>query len=122
MFDKICQTHFFNYLWRVENEIGNIIRQLRLSTNQSLKELSGLLLIDISLLSRIERCERLPTKSQLEKLCEVFPSQSHQLQVSWLSSKILSDITEYDSIALEAIQIAEETIKYKTKHQPYNEL
>lgn len=99
----------------MDTRIGTVIRQLRLSENRSLKELSGLLMIDSSLLSRIERCERLPTKTQLDKLCEVFSSQRHLLQVRWLSSKILSDIREYDHIALEAIQIAEETIKYNTK-------
>lgn len=96
-------------------EIGKIIKTIRQSEKLSLKEMSQKLDMDMSLLSRIERGERLPTSTQIEKVCNLYSALSHKLQVSWLSTKILSDIKPYDHIALEAIQIAEEAIKYKNQ-------
>lgn len=93
--------------------VGNTIKNIRLAHGFSLKSLSDLLKINISILSRIEKGERLPTEEQMNKLCQHFKENAHELRVHWLSTKIITDIENYKEFAIEALQVAEQTIQYK---------
>lgn len=93
--------------------LGQMIKSIRHAHKYSLKVLSSHIDIDVSLLSRIENDERLPTEEQIIRFCEHFKDSAHQLKVQWLSSKIISDIKSYEAYAEEALHVAEQIIKYQ---------
>jgi len=100
----------------VQKSIGHIIKQIRTDKQLSLKALAQELNIDLSLLSRFEHDERIPTEEQMLKLCQYFPEHDYLIKVTWLSSKLMSHIqAPYESLALDALQLAEEHIKYNLK-------
>lgn len=89
------------------------------STLKSIREKKGLLLQDVTsltginktLLSRIENDKRLPTKEQVNLLCNYYKVQKNEIIVQWLSDKIVYEIQDED-LALAAMQVAEEKVTY----------
>ena len=89
------------------------------STLKSIREEKGLLLQDVTsitginktLLSRIENDKRLPTREQVNLLCNYYKVQKNEIIVQWLSDKIVYEIQDED-LALAAMQVAEEKVTY----------
>ena len=93
------------------------------STLKTIREDKGLLLQDLTiktginktLLSRIENDKRLPTREQVNQLCKYYKVQKNEIIIQWLSDKIVYEMQDED-LALSAMQVAEEKIKYN-EHQ-----
>ena len=89
------------------------------STLKSIREEKGLLLQDVTaitginktLLSRIENDKRLPTREQVNLLCNYYKIQKNEIIVQWLSDKIVYEVQNED-LALAAMQVAEEKVTY----------
>jgi len=89
------------------------------STLKSIREEKGLLLQDVTsvtginktLLSRIENDKRLPTREQVNLLCNYYKVQKNEIIVQWLSDKIVYEMQDED-LALAAMQVAEEKVTY----------
>lgn len=89
------------------------------STLKSIREEKGLLLQDVTsitginktLLSRIENDKRLPTREQVNLLCNYYQIQKNEIIVQWLSDKIVYEMQDED-LALAAMQVAEEKVTY----------
>lgn len=100
-----------------ENQtIGQFIKQHRQEKGWLLRELGAKTKIDLTLLSKIECEERLPTKDQLKLICQAFRIPQSQLLPIWLSDKIIHEIGQ-EKQAIEALSLAEEKIKYKNNKQ-----
>ncbi len=97
------------------NSLGEHIRALRVSAGFLLREVAAELAIDPSLLSRIERGEKRPTREQVLALARILRTDRDELLAVYLSDRVLYEL-EGEKVALRAIQIAEERITYgKTK-------
>ena len=94
--------------------IGDKLRKLREENEMPLRKVAALLDIDVSILSKMERGERPLSKDVVTKLAKIYKHDEDELTVLYLSQKIVNEVGEED-LALRAMQVAEEQIKYLTK-------
>lgn len=101
-------------LFKMER-LGDTIKKLREDKELPLRTVAAYLDIDQAILSKIERGHRKPTRDQVVKLAEYFKVKENDLLVAWLSDKLVYEVEDED-MALKALQVAEEKVKYnKTK-------
>lgn len=93
--------------------IGSTFKEIREERQLLLENVTKKTGISKTVLSRIENGRRLPTKEQLNLLCNYYKAEKNQIIVQWLSDKIVYEIQDED-FALQAMQLAEEKIKYGT--------
>jgi DNA modification methylase/transcriptional regulator with XRE-family HTH domain len=93
--------------------IGATFRAIREEKRLLLEEVTQKTGIDKTVLSRIENDKRLPTKEQVNILCKFYEAVQNEIIVQWLSDKIVYEIKDED-LALPAMVVAEEKIKYST--------
>lgn len=94
--------------------IGQILRELREGKDLLLREVGAKLSIDPTILSKIERDERMPTKEQVKALADFYKEQKNEVIIAWLSDKLVHEV-ENEDLALQAMIVAEEKIKNKKK-------
>ena len=99
------------------DNLGETIRKLREEKELPLRTVAAFLDIDQAILSKIERGQRNATREQVVKLAEYFKVKEENLLVAWLSDRLVYEVAD-EQIALKALQVAEEKIKYqKTKRK-----
>ena len=98
--------------------IGTILRELREAKGLLLREVGAKLSLDPTILSKIERDERMPTKEQVKALSDFYKEQKNDVIIAWLSDKLAYEVQD-EELALEAMKVAEEKVKYivKNKHK-----
>lgn len=97
------------------DNLGDIVRKLREEKELPLRTVAAYLDIDQAILSKIERGQRKANREQVVKLAEYFKVKENDLLVAWLSDKLVYEVQNED-FALQAMQVAEEKVKYqKTK-------
>lgn len=96
--------------------LGDIIKRLREEKEQPLRTVAAFLDIDQAILSKIERGQRKPTREQVVKLATYFKVKENDLLIAWLSDKVVYEV-EDEEIALKALQVAEEKVKYNKAKQ-----
>ena len=94
--------------------IGIILRELRETKGLLLREVGAKLSLDPTILSKIERDERMPTREQVKALSDFYKDQKNEVIIAWLSDKLVYEVQDED-LALQAMQVAEDKIKYLTK-------
>lgn len=94
--------------------IGDKLRKLREESELPLRKVASMIDIDVAILSKMERGERKLTKEVVQKLAKIYRHDAEELTVLYLSQKIIDEVGEED-LALRAMQVAEEQIKYLTK-------
>lgn len=77
-----------------------------------LREVGAKLSLDPTILSKIERDERMPTREQVKALADFYKDQKNEVIIAWLSDKLFNEVQNED-LALQAMQVAEEKIKNK---------
>jgi transcriptional regulator with XRE-family HTH domain len=90
---------------------GTILRELREAKGLLLREVGAKLSLDPTILSKIERDERMPTKEQVKALSKFYKEQKNEIIIAWLSDKVVYEVQD-EKFALQAMQVAEEKIKY----------
>ncbi len=96
---------------------GELIREKRELKGFLLREVSTQIGIDTAILSKIERGERKATKEQIIKLADILEIDKSLVLTQYLSEKILYEIQNED-FGMEALKVAEKTIKYgRTNNQ-----
>ena len=93
------------------DNIGVIIRKLREEKELPLRTVAAYLDIDQAILSRIERGKRKATREQVVNLAKYFKVNEKDLLVAWLSDKLVYEVAD-EEVALKALQVAEEKVKY----------
>ena len=96
--------------------IGQTLRELRESKGLLLREVGAVLSIDPTLLSKIERNNRMPTKEQVKALSEFYQDKKNEVIIAWLSDKLVYEIQDED-LALAAMKVAEQKIEYLKNHK-----
>jgi transcriptional regulator with XRE-family HTH domain len=95
------------------DNFGETIRKLRKEKQLPLRTVAAFLDIAQAILSKIERGQRNASREQVIKLADFFKIDENDLLVAWLSDKLVYDV-EGEQMALQALQVAEEKIKYTT--------
>ena len=93
------------------NSFGELLRGLREETGQTLKTVAENLEIDTSLLAKIERNERQPTKHIIKQVAEFFKCSVQELLNNFLSDQIAYKILDEEA-DIEILKVAEEKVKY----------
>jgi predicted nucleotidyltransferase len=93
------------------NNFGDELKKLRLNKKLPLRIVSAYLDIDQAILSKIERGQRRATREQVVKLSPYYKVKEEDLLVSWLSDKLIYELTE-EKLALKVLQLTEERVKY----------
>ena len=91
--------------------IGIILRELRETKGLLLREVGAELALDPTILSKIERDERMPTREQVKALSNFYKEQKNEVIIAWLSDKLVYEI-QGEELGLDAMKVAEEKIKY----------
>jgi HTH-type transcriptional regulator, competence development regulator len=91
--------------------IGERLRTLREEASLSMREVASKIIIDTSLLGKIERNERQPTKEQIKHFASFF-----KIEEKILIKELLSDIFAYKIMEEEAdidtLKVAEDKVEY----------
>jgi len=94
---------------------GEHLRTLRENAGQTLKTVAEQISIDISLLAKIERNERQPTKQLIKQVATFFQVDEKELQNEFLSDQIAYKILDEEA-DLAILKVAEQKVYYlKTK-------
>jgi len=95
---------------------GEHLRTLRQKAGLTLKEVAKSIEIDTSLLAKIERNERRPTKLLIINISDYFNVDAKELINEFLSDQIAYKILDEEA-DLNVLKVAEKKIKYRiTKH------
>jgi|SRR6185437_7851518 len=96
--------------------IGNKLRKLREENELPLRKVAATIDIDVAILSKMERGERKLTKEVVQKLAKIYKYDIEELMVLYLSEKVVYEIGE-EALAIKALHVAEEQIKYQKKQK-----
>jgi transcriptional regulator with XRE-family HTH domain len=93
------------------SSFGELLRSLREESGQTLKTVAENLQMDTSLLAKIERNERQPTKQIISQVAEYFNVDIKELQSEFLSDQIAYKILDEEA-DIEILKVAEEKVIY----------
>lgn len=96
--------------------IGATLRELREMKGLLLREVGANISLDPTILSKIERDERMPTREQVKALADFYKDQHNEVLIAWLSDKLYYEVQNED-LALQAMQVAQEKIKYNKRNK-----
>lgn len=100
---------------RKTKSFGEHLRHLREGSGLTLKFVSEQISIDTSLLAKIERNERQPTKQLIKAVADYFKADEKELQNDFLSDQIAYKILDEEA-DLAILKVAEKKVSYlKTK-------
>ncbi len=95
----------------LENTFGETVKKLREEKQLPLREVAKTLGIDTSMLGKIEKNSRKPTKQLIEKFAKFFNVSGKDLMIAFLSDTVAYQVMEED-YAAEVLKVAENKIKY----------
>jgi transcriptional regulator with XRE-family HTH domain len=96
------------------SKFGERIKQLREEQSFLQKHIAAQLDIDTPMLSKIERGDRKAKKEQVLLFAKILKVPQSDLLTLWLADQVY-DVVKDEDVALQAIQVAEEQVKYKSK-------
>lgn len=96
--------------------IGTLLRNLRIKNGLLLRQVAAEIEIDQALLSKIERCDRIPSKEQVIRLARYYKVDEDELVVAFLSDKLVYEVRD-EELGLQAMQVAEQKINYIIKNR-----
>lgn len=91
--------------------IGERLRTLREEASLSLREVASEIGIDTSLLGKIERNERQPTREQIKHIAEFFEIDEKLLIKELLSDQFAYRIMEEEA-DIDTLKVAEDKVEY----------
>lgn len=101
---------------KLEKTFGETVKKLREEKQLPLREVAEALEIDTSMLGKIEKNNRKPTKQLISKIAKYFKVSGKDLIVAFLSDEIAYQVLDEEDLSNEIFKVAEEKVKYlKTK-------
>ena len=101
---------------KLEKTFGDTVKKLREEKNLPLREVAEALKIDTSMLGKIEKNSRKPTKQIIEKFAAFFKVSGKHLTIAFLSDTVAYQVMEEEDFSSEVFKVAEEKVEYlKTK-------
>lgn len=101
---------------KFEKTFGETVKKLREEKNLPLREVAKALKIDTSMLGKIEKNNRKPTKQLIEKFAKYFKVSEKDLTIAFVSDTVAYEVMDEEDFASEVLKVAEKKVKYlKTK-------
>lgn len=101
---------------KLEKTFGDTVKKLREERNLPLREVAEALSIDTSMLGKIEKNSRKPTRQIIEKFAAFFNVCGKDLTIAFLSDVVAYQVMEEEDFSSEVFKVAEEKVEYlKTK-------
>ena len=97
---------------KLQKTFGDTVKRLREERNLPLREVAEALKIDTSMLGKIEKNSRKPTKQLIEKFAEFFKVSDKYLTIAFLSDAVAYQVMEEEDFSSEVFKVAEEKVKY----------
>lgn len=94
----------------MSTQFGARIRELRTQRKMLLRQLASKLDVDTSIISKVERGDRLLKKEQIPALAEILKSNKEELLTLWLADQVYN-LVEGESVADEALKSVSKKIK-----------
>jgi transcriptional regulator with XRE-family HTH domain len=104
-----------------EKTFGDTVKKLREEKNLPLREVAGALNIDTSMLGKIEKNSRKPTKQLIEKFAKFFKVSDKDLTIAFLSDNVAYQVMGEENFASEVLKVAEKKIKYLKTNKLLNQ-
>lgn len=101
---------------QTEKSFGETIRDLRIENHLTLRQVAEHLKIDTSMLGKIEKNYRKPSKKFIKDISMLFNIDENLLTVAHLSDTIAYSILE-EELATEVLKVAEEKVNYLNKNK-----
>lgn len=95
-------------------KFGELIRDIRERKGLLIREVAANLEIDPSLLSRIERGDKNPTREQVILLAKILGANEDKFLINYLSDKVVYELKGED-LAIKAVFIAEKKLRKQIK-------
>lgn len=96
------------------NQFGERIRRLREANHLLQRQVASVMEIDTPMLSKIERGDRKAKKEQVFILARLLNASEKELLTLWLADQVV-EIVQNEEVALKAMQLAEEEVKFISK-------
>ena len=103
---------------KLEETFGETVKKLREKKNLPLREVAEALNIDTSMLGKIEKNNRKPTKQLIEKFSYYFKVSDKDLLIAFLSDAVAYQIMDEEELSLEVLKVAEKKVKYMKTKKP----
>lgn len=101
---------------KLEKTFGETVKKLREEKQLPLREVAEALSIDTSMLGKIEKNNRKPTKQLIEKFAKFFNVSDKDLLIAFLSDSVVYQIMDEEDLSSEVLKVVEKKVKYlKTK-------
>ena len=100
----------------IEKSFGETIRDLRIENHLTLRQVADHLKIDTSMLGKIEKNSRKPSKQFIKDISNLFSIDEDLLTVAHLSDTVVYSILD-EELASEVLKVAEEKINYYNKNK-----
>jgi transcriptional regulator with XRE-family HTH domain len=102
---------------KLDNTFGETVKKLREEKNLTLREVAQALEIDTSMLGKIEKNSRKPTRTLIEKISRFFNVSDRELTIVFLSDTVAYQVFDKEDYVSEVLQVAEKKVNYlKTKN------
>lgn len=96
--------------------LGQILKQARELESLLLRQVAAAINTDTAMISKFEKGERKPTRSQISMLAKALGIDEKELLISYLSDKVAAELAGED-VAKEALKVAEKKIDLLKKKQ-----
>jgi transcriptional regulator with XRE-family HTH domain len=96
------------------NQFGTRIKELREQNSMLQRQIVSQLDMDTPMLSKIERGERKAKKEQVILFARILKVNADELLTLWLADQLV-EIVKDEYLALKAIQVAEDEVKYNSR-------
>ena len=97
---------------KLERTFGETIKKLREEKKLPLRTVAEALEIDTSMLGKIEKNNRKPTKPFIEKISKYFNVSDRDLIIAFLSDEVVYQVLSDEDYANEVLKVAEEKVEY----------
>ncbi len=97
---------------KLEKSFGETIKKLREEKDLPLREVAEAVRIDTSMLGKIEKNNRRPTKNLVEKLAKYFCVSEKDLLIALISDSVVKQVLYGEDLANEVLKVAEKKVKY----------
>lgn len=101
---------------KFEKTFGETVKKLREDKQLPLREVAEALKIDTSMLGKIEKNNRKPTKQLIQKFAKYFNVSDKNLMIAFISDTVVYQVMDEEDFATEVLKVAEKKVMYlKTK-------
>jgi HTH-type transcriptional regulator, competence development regulator len=106
---------------KFEKSFGDMVKKLREERKLPLREVAEALNIDTSMLGKIEKNNRKPTKLLIDKFAKFYNVSNKDLTIAFLSDSVVYQIMIEEDFAAEVLKVAEKKVQYLKYVKPLDQ-